>query len=145
MTAKFKKFAVVEFLDEKKKSMCAMDVICSSWLINESLVFWPNHLGSSRLLTAIREATLTPESNWKQLKIRILYYSDSYETAVERIETLEFTSSNETAPESDEELSMPPAKKLAVCNTSDTEVYPSVSPRLKKSFNCQNILQPTTV
>ncbi|XP_065657057.1 uncharacterized protein LOC136082279 isoform X2 [Hydra vulgaris] len=61
------------------------------------------------------------------------------------METLEFTSSIETAAESDEELSMPPSKKLAVCNTSDTEVYPSVSPRLKKSFNCQNILQPTTV
>ncbi|XP_065657927.1 uncharacterized protein LOC124812790 isoform X2 [Hydra vulgaris] len=61
------------------------------------------------------------------------------------METLEFTSSIETAAESDEELSMPPAKKLAVCNTSDTEVNPSVSPRLKKSFNCQNILQPTTV
>nr|XP_047138523.1 uncharacterized protein LOC124814656 [Hydra vulgaris] len=41
---------------------------------------------------------------------------------------------------------MPPAKKLAVCNTSDTEeTYPSVSPILKKSFNSQNILQPTTV
>nr|XP_047124952.1 uncharacterized protein LOC124807267 isoform X2 [Hydra vulgaris] len=112
MEAKFKKFAVVEFLDEKK-SMCAMDVICLSWLINKSLVRWPNHLRSFRLLTAIREVTLTPVSNWKQLKIRVLYYS---------------------------------AKKLAVCNTIDTEeTYPSVSPRLKKSFNCQNILQPTTV
>nr|XP_047126250.1 uncharacterized protein LOC124807826 [Hydra vulgaris]XP_047126251.1 uncharacterized protein LOC124807826 [Hydra vulgaris] len=62
------------------------------------------------------------------------------------METLEFTSSVETAADSDEKLSMPPAKKLAVCKTSDTEeTYPSVSPRLKKSFNCQNILQPTTV
>nr|XP_047129933.1 uncharacterized protein LOC124809941 [Hydra vulgaris] len=62
------------------------------------------------------------------------------------MEMLEFTSSVETAADSDEKLYMPPAKKLAVCNTIDTEeTYPSVSPRLKKSFNCQNILQPTTV
>ncbi|XP_065649858.1 uncharacterized protein LOC136078301 [Hydra vulgaris] len=106
--------------------MCAMDVICSSWLISESLVCWPNHLRSSRLSAAIREATLTPESNWKHLKIRILYYSDSYETALEQMETLEFTSSAETAVESDDEYPVPPAKKLASCNAVQY-IEPSIS------------------
>ena len=72
MAMQFKKF-VADFLDEKKTGICAMDVIYSLWLINMNLVYWPNHLQLARLKAAIGEAVMTPENNWKQLKMRILH------------------------------------------------------------------------
>lgn len=75
MTAtQLKKFVVVEFLDEKKNGSCAMDVLCSSWLVNENVAYWPCHLKSSaRIAKATRECSIVPDSNWKQLKIRVLH------------------------------------------------------------------------
>lgn len=68
-----KKFVVVEFLDEKKNGSCAMDVLCSSWLVNEDITYWPSHLKSSAIAKAAREGKLIPDSSWTQLKIRVLH------------------------------------------------------------------------
>ena len=73
-TAKqLKKFVVVEFIEEKKQGVCAMEIICSSWLINNNITYWPSNLQSSSRIMKAAQDNATPNRSWKQLNIRILY------------------------------------------------------------------------
>nr|XP_047138129.1 uncharacterized protein LOC124814446 [Hydra vulgaris] len=108
VSKEFKKYVVVGFIKEKKtRSMCYGDYMLV-WLINNHINYWPSNLQLSSKIMKATQDNVTPNRSWKQLKIRILYETDSYEAAFQKIEILAYTSNAETYEDSLDES--PPLK-----------------------------------
>ncbi|GBN15230.1 hypothetical protein AVEN_23034-1 [Araneus ventricosus] len=61
-----KKYAIVCFVHESQ-----VEVVPSSWLVNNSTVKWPNNCTITAIMKHIRECKL-PEDSWNTISVRVL-------------------------------------------------------------------------
>lgn len=66
-----KKYVIVAFEEDEAKGS-SMEVIPSTWLVDDNTALWPSHITSRQRISILVTACGPPNDTWEKFKVRVL-------------------------------------------------------------------------